>query len=225
MVGKQVINAMQEIPVPALPGVSLPPHPTRLESIQGLWDRGVSGAASPARSVWGRRVPPTWTPGTQAHPGEARPSYWPTGSPTPPPCVAAASAHWGLLPRGCLWRAGGLGSWALPQPPVHPVCSPLGLGQAFFGEGGARRGPRLLVPLMGTLGSHPLVPPTGTTVAAIKATGTSPRPRQARALALPHPGMASHPAQGWTQAGPSPAPAHLISPETSRAPQSTAVRP
>lgn len=43
MVGKQVINAMQEIPVPALPGVSLPPHPTRLESIQGLWDRGVSG--------------------------------------------------------------------------------------------------------------------------------------------------------------------------------------
>lgn len=174
--------------------------------------------------LWGRRVPPTWTPGTQACPGEAQPSYQPTGSLMPPPCVAAVGTHWGLLPRGCLWRAGSLGSWALPQPPVLPVCSPLGLGQAFFGEGGARGGPRLLVPLMGTLGSHPLVPPTGTTVAAIKATGTAPPPPQARALALPHPGVASYPAQGWTQAGPSPAPAHLISPETSRASQSMAVR-
>lgn len=168
------------------------------------------------KRLWGRQVQPTWTPATRARAEEAPPSYRPTGSLTPPPCVAAAGAPWGRLPWGWLWRAGGLGSWALPQPPVHPVCSPLGLGQAFFGEGGARGGPRLLVPLMGTLGSHPLVPPTGTTVAAIKATETNPptHPAQARALALTCPGVASHPAQGWSEAIPSPAPAHLISLET-----------
>ena len=148
MVGKQVINAVQESPVPALPGVSLPPHPTP-PAWKASRDYGTEeclGQPAPPGEVVGKAGPTHLDPrdsGTSRGGSAQLPAHRLSDAPT---CVAAAGAHWGLLPRGCLWRAGSPGSWALPQPPVLPVCSPLGLGQEFFGEGGARGGPRLLVP-------------------------------------------------------------------------------
>ena len=185
--------------------------------------RSVWASQPHQEKLWGRRVPPTWTPGTQARPGEAQPSYRPTGSLTPPP-VSLLQALTGVSCPGA--ASGGQEARVPGRCPNHLSFLSVahwGWARSSLGREEQGEAPGFWCPKWGRWGPVPWFHPLAPLWLQSRQLGpppTPPEPSHCPTQGWPH----IQPKAGWTQAGPSPAPAHLISPETSQAPQNTAVR-